>query len=118
MRGDPPTIDGNAVLFSGPPFPLDTGRQLPDVFLDSAYRRELARRSELGGPFIPDFSKDLVLRKADYAIDLGATNYLIHLDSMFAEFDKDRNGVVTADEYTDPVKRSAAGPSGGAVLSR
>lgn len=108
VRGEPPVIDGDAVLFAGPPAPLDAGPQLPDAFLDTEFRREIARRSRLGGPVLPTFPAALSLRKADYEIDLDAPGYAGLLDAMFAAHDRDADGVVTADEYVDPV--ASAGP--------
>jgi hypothetical protein len=112
-RGDPPVVEGNAVLFAGPPFPLEAGPTLPDALLDDEYRREIARRSRIGGPLPPGFGADLVLRKADYALDIDATGYADRLGAMFAAHDKNGDGVVTVGEYVDPISSANSGQSGG-----
>ena len=99
---------GDAVLFLGP---LDDfndiqySPMMPDFFLDADYRREVSRRFEIqrGWPLLtvrPDFS----LERAVYEVDLDAPGYAELLASMFEAYDLNRDGVVTADEYSDPIR--------------
>jgi hypothetical protein len=51
------------------------------------------------------FPKGFLLRKADYAVDFDATGYAKLLDAMFTAYDRNRDGVVTAEEYVDPIPK-------------
>jgi hypothetical protein len=101
--GDPLVVDGDAVVFYAPLTSLAKGPWLPDYFLDAQYRVEMNRRAQLGGPALKRFPADAVLRKADYEVNLDAPGYTRLLNAMFAKFDRNRDGVVTADEYIDPI---------------
>ena len=46
-----------------------------------------------------------MLRKTDAAVNLDAPGYAELVNTMFAQYDKNRDGLVTADEYVDPVPR-------------
>jgi hypothetical protein len=109
----PSKVLGDAVLFLDPAKDAALSPRLPDIFLDADYRREVNRRFELWqGQSLTTFeesirratSKSFSLRKADYEIDLDATGYTELLDAMFAQHDLNRDGVVTADEYRDPIQ--------------
>ncbi|GGE81901.1 hypothetical protein [Sphingomonas prati] len=113
-RPEPPAIEGDAVLFLGPleklaqgplgPFKmLAQGRFLPDYLFDPELRREIKRRSDLGGPPLLAAPSDLAIRKADYAFDLGAPGYREQIEKLFATYDRNRDGVITSDEYHDPL---------------
>lgn len=103
VPGLPASIKGDAVLF------VPAGRReslpsLPDVYLDTEYRRELGRRSKIGGPKVLPFPSALSYRKADYdGLELHAPGFAELIDQMFGEYDRNGDGVVTAAEYVDPV---------------
>lgn len=71
--------------------------------MDADYRREVARRVELSPFPVAPFPVDGSIRRSDVDLALGAPGYSELLEAMFAEHDADRNGVVTSDEYADPV---------------
>ena len=98
-------VDGDGVLFLGAPATLTRGPFLPDYVLDTAYRREMNRRAQLGGPPLVRFPAGLVLRKADYAVDLDAPGFREAIDAMFTAYDANGDGAVTSDEYVDPIPR-------------
>lgn len=94
---------GDGILFLGPLGTLSQGPFLPDYLFDPALRREMARRSGLGGlPLLPA-PPGLAIRKADYAFDLDAAGYREHIESIFAAHDSDGDGVITSAEYDDPL---------------
>jgi hypothetical protein len=95
----------NAVLFYGPLENLTQGPFLPDYVLDTEYRREMNRRSQVGGPWLIRLPAGYSFRKADYAIDLEAPGFQELVDSMFAQHDLNKDGVVSAEEYVDPIPR-------------
>lgn len=105
MKGmEPKKMLGDAVLFLGPVEDWQRSPMMPDFFLDADYRREVSRRLEIkqGRPLFtppPDFS----LERAVYEVDLDAPGYLELLEALFSEYDLNRDGVVTADEYVDPI---------------
>jgi hypothetical protein len=98
----------DAELFLGPVDDIDDIQYspiMPDFFLDADYRREVSRRFEIqhGSQLFtvrPDFS----LERAMYEVDLDAPGYADLLESMFEEYDLNRDGVVTAAEYSDPIR--------------
>ena len=96
-------VEAEAVLFVGPLETLRNGAFLPDYLFDAEYRREMARRAANGGPQLVRFPPGWVFRKVDYAIDLDAPGYAELIDAMFNEYDKNRDGVVTREEYVDPI---------------
>jgi hypothetical protein len=98
-------VNGDAVLFLGPLGTLAKGPALPDYFLDTDYRIEMSRRRQVGGPPLVRFptGADFSFRKADYSVDLDAPGYAERLDAMFAVYDRNGDGVVSADEYADPI---------------
>ena len=105
---------GDGILFLGPlevlargpqgPFELlAQGRYLPDYLFDPEVRGEMRRRSELLGlPLLPA-PPGLAIRKADYAFELEAPGYREHIDTIFATHDRDGDGVITGEEYDDPL---------------
>jgi len=101
--GRPLEVDGDAVLFYGPLEQLTQGPFLPDYVLDAEYRREIARRSSLGGPPLVRLPVGYELRKADYSVDLDAPGFGTLIDLMFATYDMNGDGVVTSQEYVDPI---------------
>ena len=112
-RSGPPTIDGDGVLFlapleqlgQGPRGPLEMmaqGRFLPDYLFDPELRREIRRRSNLGGPPLLPQPAGLAIRKADYAFDLDAPGFREQIDRYFAVLDRNSDGVITNSEYDDP----------------
>lgn len=98
-----PSLTADAVLLYGRLETLGRGPFLPDYALDDDYRREVARRSQLGGPPLIRFPAGLSLRRADYNVDLDAPGFAQRIDAMFAAYDSNRDGVVTAEEYVDPI---------------
>jgi hypothetical protein len=110
--GPPPTLEGDAILFlaplevlaQGPQGPMEQiaqGRFLPDLLFDAELRRELSRRS--GGRPLPPPPPGLAIRKADLAFDLDAPGFREQIESIFAAQDRNRDGVITSDEYDDPL---------------
>jgi hypothetical protein len=103
----PTKVLGDAVLFLGPVNDIDDiqySPMMPDFFLDADYRREVSRRVEIqhGRPLFtvrPDFS----LERAVYEVELDAIGYAELLESMFEEYDLNHDGVVTSNEYSDPI---------------
>jgi len=93
-------VEGDAVVFYASPA---RGAWLPDYFLDRQYRAEMNRRAQLGGPALKRFPADAVLRRADYDFKLDAPGYRERLNAMFTEYDRNRDGVVTAKEYVDSI---------------
>ncbi len=96
-------LDG--VLFLGPPESLARTPFLPDYALDTGYRREMSRRSQVGGPPLIRVPAGYSFRRADYKIDLEAPGFAEAIDAMFAQYDLNGDGVVTADEYVDPIPK-------------
>ena len=101
----PAVAEADAVLLFGPPETLIRGPWLPDYLLDEDYRREMSRRSRIGGPPLVRFPPGFAVRRADYAVDLHAPGFAERIDAMFAAQDRNGDGVVTADEYVDPIQR-------------
>ena len=105
---------GDAILFLAPleklaqgslipPQMVAQGRFLPDFMFDRELRQEVRRRSALGGgPLLPA-PPNLAIRKADFAFDLEAPGFHELIDSIFAAQDRNRDGVITSDEYDDPL---------------
>lgn len=98
----------DAVLFLGPVHDIDDiqySPMMPDYFLDADYRREIKRHFEIqdGRPMLT-IHPDHPLERAVYEVELYAPGYTELLDSMFEKYDLNRDGVVTADEYTDPIR--------------
>jgi hypothetical protein len=113
-RAAPPPLEGDALLFlgpleklaQGPQGPMEQvaqGRFLPDYFFDPDLRREVRRRNTLGGPPLLPPPPGLAIRKADFAFDLQAPGFREQIDSFFAAQDRNRDGVITSDEYKDPL---------------
>lgn len=102
---EPPVVDGHGTLFLAPLDALARGPGLPDLYLDAEYRLAINGRSEDGARPLSPFPAGLSLRKTDFEVDLDAPGYAELLDAMFAEHDKNGDGVVTADEYVDPIPR-------------
>jgi len=103
--GDPPTIRADAIaFFAGGAADTSYELPLPDTYLDTAYRRELARRHALGGPILLPFPQELSFRRSDYTVDFDASGFAELVDRMFAEYDPNGDGLVTSDEYVDPVR--------------
>lgn len=102
-EGNALVVDGDAVIFFGPLEALAKGPMIPDYFLDPAYRAEMNRRALLGGPALKRFPVDLSLRKTDYDVNLDAPGYRKLIDAMFAKYDRNGDGIVTAAEYVDPI---------------
>lgn len=106
MKGkEPQKMLSDAVLFLGPVEDRQRAPMMPDFFLDADYRREVSRRMEIkqDQPLFtvpPDFS----LERAVYEVDLDAPGYAELLDTMFEEYDLNRDGVITAAEYVDPIQ--------------
>jgi hypothetical protein len=96
-------VAAEGVLFYGPPAAMRRGPFLPDYALDDGYRREVARRSRIGGPPLVRFPPGFSFRKSDYAVDLHAPGFAAAIDAMFAAHDRNGDGVVTAEEYVDPI---------------
>jgi hypothetical protein len=114
LRGPPPPLVGDAILFlgpleklaQGPQGPMEQvaqGRFLPDYFFDPELRREVKRRNTLGGPPLLPAPPGLAIRKADFAFDLEAPGFREQLEKIFADYDRNRDGVITSDEYKDPL---------------
>lgn len=109
----PPPLVGDAILFLGPleklaqgalipPQMMAQGRFLPDYLFDPELRREVRRRNTLGGPPLLPPPPGLAIRKADFAFDLDAPGFREQIDRIFAAQDRNRDGVITSDEYDDP----------------
>ena len=107
-------MEGDGILFLGPlevlergpegPFEqLAQGRYLPDYLFDPEVRREMKRRSELIGMPVLPAPPGLTIRKADYAFDLEAPGFPEHIVRIFATHDRDGDGVITNEEYDDPM---------------
>jgi hypothetical protein len=99
-------VFADAVLFLGPVYDINGiqySPMMPDFFLDAEYRREVRRRFEIqhGRPLFT-VRPDHPLERAVYEVDLDASGYAELLESMFEEYDLNQDGVVTADEYSDP----------------
>jgi hypothetical protein len=93
-------------LAQGPQGPMEAvaqGRFLPDYFFDAELRREVSRRSTLGGPRLLPPPPGLAIRKADFAFDLEAPGFRELFERIFAAQDRNRDGVITCDEYDDPL---------------
>ncbi len=114
MRAPPPPLEGDAILFLAPleklaqgalipPQMVAQGRFLPDYFFDPELRREMRRRSVVAGSPLLPAPPGLALRKADFASDLDAPGFREQIDKMFAAHDLNRDGVITSDEYDDPL---------------
>lgn len=56
-----------------------------------------------GGPALVRWPPGFVLRKSDYDVDLDAPGHAELLEIVFDEHDGNEDGVVTADEFVDPV---------------
>jgi hypothetical protein len=96
-------VEGDGILFLGALGTLPQGPMLPDYLFDPDLRREMKRRSDLGGlPLMPP-PPNLAMRKADYEFELEAPGYREHIERIFAAHDRDGNGVITNDEYDDPL---------------
>ena len=105
---------GDAILFlapldklaQGPQGPFEQvaqGRFLPDYLFDSGVRAEARRRGTLGAPPLMPTPPGLAIRKADFAFDLDAPGFGELIDRIFAAQDRDSDGVITSDEYRDPL---------------
>ena len=114
LRGPPPPMIGDAILFlapleklaQGPQGPFQQvaqGRFLPDYLFDKDVRAEARRRGAIGAPPLMPTPPGLAIRKADFAFDLDAPGFQELIDSFFAAQDRNRNGVITSDEYHDPL---------------
>jgi hypothetical protein len=114
LRAPPPPLEGDALLFlgpleklaqgqMGPPQMVAQGRFLPDYLFDPELRREVARRSNLGGPRLLPAPPGLAIRKADFAFDLDAPGFREQIERIFAAQDRNGDGVITSDEYDDPL---------------
>ena len=101
----PWAVDGDAVLFYGPLEKLTKGPYLPDYVLDTSLRREMARRGQVGAPPLVRFPRDLVLRKADYKVDLDVPDFAEKIAAMFTQYDRNGDGIIGAEEYVDPIPR-------------
>jgi hypothetical protein len=110
----PPPLEGDALLFlapleklaQGPQGPVEQfarGRFLPDYLFDPELRREVSRRNSLGGPPLLPTPPGLAIRKADFAFDLEAPGFRELIERIFATYDRNRDGVITSDEYHDPL---------------
>jgi len=115
MRAPPPTLVGDAILFlapleklaQGPQGPFQQvaqGRFLPDYLFDPELRAEARRRGTLGAPPLMPTPPGLAIRKADFAFDLDAPGFREEIDAIFAAQDRNRDGVITSDEYRDPLE--------------
>ena len=114
MRGPPPPLVGDAILFLAPldklalgpqgPFEqIAQGRFLPDYLFDSELRAEVRRRGTLGAAPLMPTPPGLAIRKSDFAFDLDAPGFSELIDRIFAAQDRNRDGVITSDEYDDPL---------------
>ena len=114
LGAPPPPLVGDAILFLGPleklaqgalipPQMMAQGRFLPDYLFDPELRREVRRRSTLGGPPLLPAPPGLAIRKAAFAFDLEAPGFREQVDEIFAAHDRNRDGVITSDEYDDPL---------------
>ena len=113
LRGPPPRLVGDAILFLAPldklaqgpqgPFAqVAQGRYMPDYLFDAELRAEVRRRGTLGtAPLMPT-PPGLAIRKSDFAFDLDASGFREMIDRIFAAQDRNRDGVITSDEYDDP----------------
>ena len=100
----PPPLEGDGLLLLGPLDKLGQSPFLPDYLLDPEVRREVRRRSDLGGPpLLPAPPSGLAVRKADYAFDLEAPGFRELIEKIFAAYDRNHDGVITSDEYHDPL---------------
>lgn len=103
--GEPPVIQADAIaFFAGGADDMSYGAPLPDTYLDTEYRLELPRRSSLGGPIVLPLPVDLSFRRFDYTEDFDVTGFNEMIDRMFAECDRNDDGMVTSREYVDPVQ--------------
>ena len=113
MRGPPPTLVGDAILFlapleklaQGPQGPFQQvaqGRFLPDYLFDPELRAEVRRRGTLGAPPLMPTPPALAIRKSDFAFDLDAPGFSELIERIFAAQDRNRDGVITSDEYEVP----------------
>jgi hypothetical protein len=114
LRGSPPPLVGDAILFlapleklaQGPQGPFEQvaqGRFLPDYLFDPEVRAEMRRRGTLGAPPLMPTPPGLAIRKSDFAFDLDAPGFRELIDRIFAAQDRNRDGVITSDEYHDPL---------------
>ena len=105
---------GDAILFlapieklaQGPQGPFEQvaqGRFLPDYLFDPELRAEVRRRGTLGAPPLMPTPPGLAIRKSDFAFDLDAPGFSELIDRIFAAQDRNRDGVITSDEYDDPL---------------
>jgi hypothetical protein len=85
------------------------GRFLPDYLFDPELRREIRRRSALGGPPLLPPPSGLAIRKADYAFDLEAPGFREQINRYFAVHDRNGDGVITDGEYHDPLDQANTG---------
>jgi hypothetical protein len=110
--GQPPALEGDGVLFlapldvlaKGPQGPMEQiaqGRFLPDLLFDPELRGELRRRG--GGRPLPPPPAGLAIRKADLEFDLDAPGFREQIERTFATQDRNGDGVITSDEYRDPL---------------
>jgi hypothetical protein len=110
----PPPLEGDGLLFLAPleklaqgqlspPQMVAQGRLLPDYFFDPELRREVRRRSDLGGPPLLPAPPGLAIRKADFEFDLEAPGFREAIERMFAANDRNGDGVITSDESRDPL---------------
>lgn len=93
-------------LAQGPQGPMEQvaqGRFLPDYLFDPDLRREVRRRNTLGGPPLLPAPPGLAIRKADYSFDLQAPGWREQIEKIFSAYDSNRDGVITSDEYRDPL---------------
>jgi hypothetical protein len=107
-------LEGDAFLFlapleklaQGPQGPVEQfarGRFLPEYLFDPELRREVSRRNSLGGPPLLPTPPSLAIRRADFAFDLEAPGFRELIEKIFANYDRNRDGVITSDETHDPL---------------
>ena len=95
-----------AELAQGPQGPFQQvaqGRFLPDYLFDPELRAEIRRRGAVGAPPLMPTPPGLAIRKSDFAFDLDAPGFSELIDRIFAAHDRNRDGVITSDEYDDPL---------------
>jgi hypothetical protein len=93
----------DGVIFFGPLEGLTRIGTLPEYALDTEYRLEMGRRANAVGFPLLRWPKGWSFRKSDYEADLDSPGYSERLNAMFAKFDANNDGVVTEDEYEDPI---------------
>lgn len=115
MRGPPPPLVGDAILFLAPLEKLAQGPQgpfeqiaqggfLPDYLFDPKLRAEVRRRGTLGAPPLMPTPPNLAIRKADFSFDLDAPGFREQIDAIFTAYDRNDDGMITSDEYRDPLE--------------